>query len=114
MPLELRNQIARLAIRGEPSAGAVQVLDSATRWNRIGLVTGAARETQQPLLGHLYYVERALKPFAELAIPEDNDSASAIAKLIAGNVSVLVLADVGKVAGAARDSINKFLTLAAC
>ena len=110
VPLELRNQIARLAIRAEPSAGAVQVLDSATRWNRIGLVTGAARETTQPLLGHLYYVERALKPFAEIASADNTDSATAIAKLIAGNVSVLVLADVGKVAGPAKDSIDKFLT----
>jgi len=109
VPLELRNQIARLAIRAEPSAGAVQVLDSATRWNRIGLVTGAARETTQPLLGHLYYVERALKPFAEIASADNTDSATAIAKLIAGNVSVLVLADVGKVAGPAKDSIDKFL-----
>ena len=109
VPLELRNQIARLAIRAEPSAGAVQLLDSATRWNRVGLVTGAARESSQPLLGHLYYVERALRPFAELAIPDDSDSATAITKLIAANVSVLVLADVGKVTGPARDAIDKFL-----
>ena len=110
IPLELRNQIARLAIRGEPSAGAVQLLDTAARWNRIGLVTGASSETKQPLLGHLYYVERALRPFAELAIPEENDSATAIAKLITGNVSVMVLADVGKVTGPARDSVNSFLS----
>ena len=109
IPLELRNQIARLAIRGEPSAGAVQLLDTNTRWNRIGLVTGASRETSQPLLGHLYYVERALKPFAELAIPDDNDSDTAIAKLVSGNVTVLVLADVGKVVGPAKAAIDKFL-----
>ena len=109
IPLELRNQIARLAIRGERSAGAVQLLDSGSRWNRIGLVTGASRESAQPLLGQLYYVERALKPFAELTTADDNDSASAIAKLAAGNVSVLVLADVGKVVGSAREAIGKFL-----
>ena len=109
IPLELRNQISRLSIRGEASAGAVQLLDTASRWNRIGLVTGAARETLQPLLGHLFYVERALKPFAQLAIPEDNDSTTAIGKLVTANVSVLVLADVGKIAGPAKDSISKFL-----
>ena len=109
VPLELRNQISRLAIRGEPSAGAVQLLDSASRWNRIGLVTGAARESLQPLLGHLYYVERALKPYAELAIPQDNDTDTAIGKLIAANVSMLVLADVGKVVGPAKEMLGKFL-----
>ncbi len=109
IPLELRNQIARLSIRGERSAGAVQLLDSGSRWNRIGLVTGASRETAQPLLGQLFYVERALKPFAELATSDENDSATAIAKLASGNSSVLVLADVGKVAGPAREAVEKFL-----
>ena len=109
IPLELRNQIARLAIRGERSAGAVQLLDSGSRWNRIGLVTGASRESAQPLLGQLYYVERALKPFAELATSEENDSATAIAKLASGNSTVLVLADVGKIAGPAREAVDKFL-----
>ncbi len=109
IPLELRNQIARLAIRNERSAGAVQLLDSGSRWNRIGLVTGASRESAQPLLGQLYYVERALKPFAELASSDETDSATAIAKLAAGNSSVLVLADVGKIAGPAREAVDKFL-----
>lgn len=109
IPLELRNQIARLSIRGERSAGAVQLLDSGSRWNRIGLVTGASRESAQPLLGQLYYVERALKPFAELATTDENDSATAITKLAAGNSSVLVLADVGKIAGPAREAVEKFL-----
>ncbi len=109
IPLELRNQIARLAIRSERSAGAVQLLDSGSRWNRVGLVTGASRETSQPLLGQLFYVERALKPFAELASSDENDSATAISRLASGNSSVLVLADVGKVAGPAREAVNKFL-----
>ena len=109
IPLELRNQIARLTIQGEPSAGAVQLLDTGSRWNRIGLVTGASRESTQPLLGHLYYVERALKPFAELATADDNDSAVSITKLAAANVSVLVLADVGKVTGPAKEALDKFL-----
>jgi hypothetical protein len=109
IPLELRNQIARLSIRGERSAGAVQLLDSGSRWNRIGLVSGASRESAQPLLGQLYYVERALKPFAELSIAEENDSATAIARLASGNSSVLVLADVGRVAGPAREAVEKFL-----
>ena len=109
IPLELRNQIARLTIQGERSAGAVQLLDTGSRWNRIGLVTGASRESTQPLLGHLFYVERALKPFAELVNADDNDSAAAIGKLTAANVSVLVLADVGKIAGPAKEALDKFL-----
>ena len=109
VPLELRNQIARLVVRGEPAAGAVQLLDSGSRWNRIGLVTGASRELAQPLLGPLYYIERALRPFAELSIADDNDVTAAMTRLAAGNASVLVLADVGKVTGAAREAMEKFL-----
>jgi hypothetical protein len=70
LPLELRNQVARMEIVGERSAGAVQLLDAGARWNRIGLVSGASREKAQPLLSPLHYLERSLGPFAEL-VSED-------------------------------------------
>lgn len=62
LPLELRNQVTRLEIDGEPSAGAVALLDARSLWQRYGVISGEARETAQPLLSPTHYIERALAP----------------------------------------------------
>ncbi len=48
LPVELRNDIARLEIVGERSAGAVQLLDRRWRRRAIGIVSGASADTAQP------------------------------------------------------------------
>ena len=95
MPLELRNQVTRVEIAGERSAGAVHLLDARSQWHRVGLLSGESREQAQPLLAPLYYIERALSPFSEIAKTEDSNLATAIASLIKRNVSTLMLADIG-------------------
>src|SRR6195952_1148731 len=60
LPVELRNDIARLEISGERSAGAVQLLDKRWRRRAIGVVTGATSDTAQPLLASTFYLTRAL------------------------------------------------------
>lgn len=96
LPLEIRNQVARLEIADEPSAGAIQLLDRRSQWRRIGVISGESREFAQPLLSPLYYVERALAPFAEIAATQDSNASSAVHELLDRNLSVLVLADIGK------------------
>src|SRR6266851_3179326 len=49
LPVELRNDISRLEISGERSAGAVQLLDKRWRRRAIGIVSGASSETAQTL-----------------------------------------------------------------
>jgi len=95
MPVDLRNQIARLVIAGGRSAGSVALLDD--RWRRrvVGLVSGASTEITQPLLAPLYYVERALSPFTELRQSATGENAR-ISDLVDGGLSMLVLADVGR------------------
>ncbi|VAW11164.1 FIG003603: membrane protein, putative [hydrothermal vent metagenome] len=94
LPVDLRNQVARLAIAGGRSAGSVALLDD--RWRRrvVGLVSGASAQITQPLLAPLYYVERALAPFTELR-PMATGTDNSIADLLAGGLSMLILADVG-------------------
>ncbi len=102
LPLEIRNQTARLEIRGEESAGAVQLLDTGGVERRAGIVSAATSEDEQPLLSDVYYLERALQPFAET---EKNT----ISGLIARHVSVLFLADIAKIGGSDAEAVNKFL-----
>ena len=43
LPLEIRNQVARIEIAGEHSAGAVYLLDARSGWHRVGIVSGESR-----------------------------------------------------------------------
>lgn len=109
LPLELRNQVARLELAGVRSAGAVHLLGSGARWNRVGLVSGVGLEQSQPLLSPLYYIERALLPYAELVRDDDANTASAIESLLRQNVSVMMLADIGNLVGATLERVSEWV-----
>ena len=82
LPVEIRNDVARLEIAGERSAGAVQLL--AKRWRRrtVGVVSGAGADRSQPLLGATYYLQRALNPFADVRLAEGVAPAEAINRFL--------------------------------
>ena len=102
LPLEVRNQTARLQIQGENTAGAAQLLDTGGGERRVGLVAATAAENEQPLLSDIYYLERALSPFAEV-------EKGTIGELIDHHISVLFLADIGKISGSDAEAVTKFL-----
>jgi len=109
MPLELRNQVTRIEIAGERSAGAVHLLDARSQWHRVGLLSGESREQAQPLLAPLYYIERALQPFSEIAKSDSPNLSTAIDALIKRNISVLVLADIGTLPGDIRERVETWV-----
>ena len=109
IPLELRNQVSRIEIAGERAAGSVHLLDARAQWHRIGILSGASREQAQPLLAPLYYIERALLPFAELAKTDESNLQTAIDGLIKRSVSVLVLADIGTLSGELKDKVEAWV-----
>ncbi|MGE8941087.1 DUF4159 domain-containing protein [Leptospira interrogans] len=109
LPLELRNQVTRVEIAGESSAGAVNLLDARSQWHRIGLISGESQEQSQPLLGPLYYIQRALAPFAELVHPKDANLASGIDTILKHNSSVMVLADIGTISGEVRNRLDEWV-----
>ncbi len=109
MPLEIRNQIARIEIAGETSAGAVHLLDARSQWRRVGVISGEARELAQPLLSPLYYVERALSPYAEVVTAKGSNISSAVTELLQRDLSVLVLADIGKLGSGSLDAIESWV-----
>ncbi len=109
LPLELRNQVVRLEIPSERSAGAVHLLDSSSRWHRIGLVSGESIELSQPLLGPLYYIERALAPYSELVKPNDANVATALETVFNRNASVVVLADIGTLPDGLKTKVDQWI-----
>ncbi len=109
LPLELRNQVARIEIPLERSAGAVSLIDAATQWHRVGLISGESREQAQPLLAPLYYIQKALNPYAELAVSKDSNLALGLDTVLKQNVSVLMLADIGTLTGEAGERVAAFV-----
>jgi hypothetical protein len=100
LPVEIRNDVARLDIVGERSAGAVQLLDKRWRRRTIGIVSGSAADRSQPLLGANYYLARALNPFADVRLAEGVGPAEAVTRFLGQHLPMLILADVGNVAEA--------------
>jgi len=86
LPLEIRNQVVRLEIENEPGAAAVALLDERFRRRPVGLLPGAEEGADAPLIGDLFYLDRALAPFAELR-------RGTLDALLARPIAVLVLAD---------------------
>ena len=97
LPVEIRNDVARLEIVGERSAGAVQLLDERWRRRTIGIVSGGDADRAQPLLGANYYLQRALNPFADVRLAEGVAPAEAIKRYLDQRVPMMILADVGNV-----------------
>jgi hypothetical protein len=93
LPLQIRNETARLAIANEDSAGGVQLFDSGAPRRAIGLVSASNIESQQPLLS----------PYADL-------HKGTISRLLDDGAGVLILADIGRVAGTDHDRVAKFVS----
>ena len=91
------------AITAEDSAGAVQLLDRGAAQRSAGIVSENASGEGQPLLSDVYYLERALSPYAEIA-------KGGIAQLLDKHVSVLVLADVAKISGNDLGKVKDFVS----
>jgi hypothetical protein len=109
LPLELRNQVARVEIAGELSAGAVHLLDARSQWQRVGLISGENREQAQPLLGPLYYIQKALGPYAELVQPRDSNLARGLDQIFQRNASVVMLADIGTLTGQIATRVDEWV-----
>ncbi|CAN7407846.1 DUF4159 domain-containing protein [Neorhizobium sp. LjRoot104] len=95
-PFELRNDFARLSIDGLATAGAAHLLDDGFKRRRVALLAGESGSDFQPLLQPLYYISRALLPYADVIQPNTADLAVAIPQILQGNPSAIILADVGR------------------
>ncbi len=102
LPTGVRNSVTQIRISGGHSAASVWLLDD--RWKRrtVGIVSGSGSEAAQPLLDDLFYLERAMSPFAD--IRKGNISA-----LLATPLSMLVLADIGRIVGEDKALVEDWL-----
>lgn len=100
LPLQVRNRAERVQIAGVSSAGAVHLFDRGAPRRAIGIVTGGTGE--EPLMAGSYYLERALKPYADTFSGRLND-------MLTRRVSVLILADGGRLTGTEEAQVRSFV-----
>jgi hypothetical protein len=108
-PFEMRNDFARLSIDNHATAGAVHLLDDGFKRRRVVLLSGEASDSFQPLLSPLYYIQRALQPYADLIEPNAPDLATSIPDLLAQNPSVIVMADIGRLPQETYDPLQRWI-----
>lgn len=106
LPVELRNEVGRIAIKDERNAAAVFLMDDRWRRKTVGLMSGTTAEMSEPLLAPLYYVSRALDPYAQVSQP---DSTAALKNLLDQGLSMLVLADIGVLPGEQQEMIARWV-----
>ncbi len=109
IPVELRNDVARVEREGLHDAASVRLVDESFQRRRVALVSGEAADLAQPLLSPLYYITRALEPFADLVRAGSADLGTAIPALVEQRPSVIVLADIGVLPEAATQALDAFL-----
>ncbi len=109
LPVEMRNEIARLEIIGSHSAGAVQLIDKSWRRRTVGIVSGTSTDTGQPLLAPTYYLTRALAPYADLRVAETGSAIENINTFLEQHLPVLLLPDVGTIPAATRARLARFV-----
>ncbi len=102
LPLELRNDTVRIAVMANDSAGSVQLVDARFRRRPVGIVSGGAADNEQPLLSDVYYIERALSPYAEL-------HKGTVDQVLNSGVAVIAVADIGQLSAEEHDRLAKFV-----
>ncbi len=102
IPPDLRNRIARIELQPAQGIAGAFLLDERWRRRSVGLVGPARSAADQPLLAELYFIERALRPFAEVR-------EGSIAALLEQPLSLLVMADASGLDAEERGKLDAWL-----
>ena len=102
LPIEIRNQVVRLDLEPEAGAAGTVLLDERFRRRPVGLSASLETTADAPLTGDLFYLDRALAPYAEVrrGTPE---------ALLARRLAVLVLADREVPEGREREALTRWV-----
>ncbi len=107
LPRELANRLSalRLAPAGPAvtsTAAGVVLLDERWRRRPVGLVSGDPADADLPFVGDLYYLKRALAPFAQISQGE-------MASLLERKLAVIILADRVLAPGPETDALTEWV-----
>ncbi len=100
LPGAALSRVNRFALTGEASAGAVWLWDATDRSRRVGIVSAGLEA--QPLLSDVYYVRKALEPYADLI-------EGTLEELILAGPDAIVLTDVGRLQPVDMEALTAWL-----
>ena len=109
VPFELRNDFASISLDGEASAAAVRVLDDTEKRRRVGLLSQTPVDQARLLLSPLYYIRRALEPFADVVEPPSPDLTEAIPQLLEQKPAIIIMGDVGTIPQTVRPQLVEWM-----
>jgi hypothetical protein len=92
----------RLEIENSAGPGAVTLLDERFRRRPVGLLPGIEESADAPLIGDLFYLDRALAPYAELR-------RGPLERLLGRPIAVLALADRPVAEGPEREALARWV-----
>ena len=102
LPIELRSRASQLVLEGGESAASVALLNDSGGRKPIGVITDNPTLDSQPLLGELYYIQRALAPGNEVRIGD-------LATLTAQPISMMILPDQTALSPENRATLHKWV-----
>ncbi len=109
LPHTLRNEIRKLTLSNEVSAGAVSLLDSRNTRFKVGIMSGENQDTSQPLLSPSYYIEKALKPYTKIIAPEEKNITTALNRILSSEPEIIILADIAKLISKDEQRLSKWI-----
>ncbi|MFC6491187.1 BatA domain-containing protein, partial [Nitratireductor sp. GCM10026969] len=109
VPFELRNDFTSIGLAGENHAGALRLLDENARRRRIGLISQHEADEAQPLLSPLYYIRRAIGPYADLIEAGSADLTQSVPRLLEQKPAAIVMADVGTLPDSVRSRLIEWM-----
>jgi hypothetical protein len=88
IPEALRNDVASITITGQTGSGGTFILDERFRKRSVGIVGPSDVAGTKPFIEGIYYLRRALEPYATLHVGD-------IPTIISENPAMIILPDIG-------------------
>ncbi len=108
LPTQLRNDVFKLDLAGQPHAGAAFLLDEQFRRKTVGLYSGGVENSEQVALSSRFILEEALRGFADLS-KASGSLEDALQTFIRDGVGVIVLADTGALPASVNERLNEWI-----
>jgi hypothetical protein len=108
-PFELLNEVVRISIEGQNTAGATYLLDDSFRRRRVALFTGNVNDVVNPLLTPSHFITRAISPFADFIDLTNINLTSGFETLLLRKPSAIIMSDIGKFEGAVAQDLQKWV-----
>lgn len=108
-PFELLNEVVRISVEGQNTAGATYLLDDSFRRRRVALFTGDVNNVVNPLLTPSHFITRAISPFADFIDLTNISLTSEFETLTLNRPSAIILSDIGTLEDTLTQNLTKWV-----